>query len=313
MPSFKRLLEQRARPLSRRTQLVVVVTTAIALFVATIWAWRSAGLAFGDISWIPLAGAFFIAAPLTLWLKVLEYDAAVRLIGARSPWRRSLEIATVSSAANLLPIPGSLLVTTRSLSEHGATYGSAIVAASIPGLAWLGFSGVIGGAAIVVAGGPIVGALVFAGGVAGTSVAGVMFRRNAPVDGRIALAVRISAIEVTWIALSGLRFWMVLAAIGVSATPAQVLALAVAGAMSVALGFFPGGLGAREALIALLSPIIHLPLAEGVLLGVVDRVVWLTFLSLVIGGIAASRAYSRRTRPDNRAQDPPEILDQRGV
>ena len=65
-------------------------------------------------------------------------------------------------------------------------------------------------------------------------------------------------------------------------TAAQVLALAVAGAMSVAIGFLPGGLGAREALIALLSPIIKLPLSEGIVLGVIDRVVWISFLALAV-------------------------------
>ena len=43
----------------------------------------------------------------------------------------------------------------------------------------------------------------------------------------------------------------------------------------MAIGFFPGGLGVREALIAALSPLIGLDLETGVLLGAVDRVVWL--------------------------------------
>jgi uncharacterized membrane protein YbhN (UPF0104 family) len=63
--------------------------------------------------------------------------------------------------------------------------------------------------------------------------------------------------------------------------------------MSVAIGFFPGGLGAREALIALLSPIIKLPLSEGVVLGVIDRVVWITFLSLAAVVLVIARARTR--------------------
>ena len=65
------------------------------------------------------------------------------------------------------------------------------------------------------------------------------------------------------------------AVIGVDLTVPQALALSVAGAITVAIGFFPGGLGVREALIAALSPLIGLDLETGVLLGAVDRVVWL--------------------------------------
>ena len=55
--------------------------------------------------------------------------------------------------------------------------------------------------------------------------------------------------------------------IGVDLTVTQALALSVAGAITVAIGFFPGGLGVREALIAALSPLIGLDLESGVLLG----------------------------------------------
>jgi hypothetical protein len=273
--------------------MIVTIVTSVVLVIGSVWAWRSARLSFSTIDWFAIAVAFFVAAPATLVLKMLEYDAAARLIGSRAGPRRAVEVAVISSAANLLPLPGSLIVTTRSLSEQGATYGSAVVASSIPGLAWLGLAGVIGGASITVAGSLPVGLAVAAGGAAVVLVAGAMFRRRAPEHGRMQLALRILAIETSWVFFSGFRLWLVLRAIGVSATAAQGLALAVAGAMSVAIGFFPGGLGAREALIALLSPIIKLPLSEGVVLGVIDRVIWITFLSLAALVLVVARARTR--------------------
>jgi len=261
-----------------------------------VWAWRHAHLSVSEIDWFPILIAFVVAAPATLGLKMLEYDAATRLIGSRAHFRRALEISIVSSAANLLPIPGSLIVTTRGLSEQGATYGEAAFASVIPSLTWLGISGLIGGIAIAVAGNAIVGAVVAAGGLACLGVAGAMFLRSAPAVGRPQLAVRIVIIETMWVALSGFRMWLVLRAIGVAATPAQVLALAVTGAMAVAIGFLPAGLGAREALIALLSPLINLPVSQGVVLGVIDRVVWITFLALAAGALAIWR--SSHPEPD---------------
>ena len=59
----------------------------------------------------------------------------------------------------------------------------------------------------------------------------------------------------------------------------------------MAIGFFPGGLGVREALIASLSPLIGLPFDTGVLIGSLDRVIWLVFLAAA-GALLATR---RRT------------------
>jgi hypothetical protein len=305
MSRIRRLLDQRAKPMSRRTQLIVTVVVIALLVVASVWAWRRARLSVSDIDWAPIAVAFFVAAPATLGLKMLEYDAAARLIASRAHFRRALDVSVVSSAANLLPIPGSLLVTTHALSEQGATYGEAAFASVIPSLAWLAIAGIIGGMGVVVAGNAPIGAVLALGGLAAFSVAGYMFLRSAPEHGRFGLAVRIIVIETSWVGLSGFRMWLMLRAIGVSATPAQVLALAVAGAMAVAIGFLPAGLGAREALIALLSPVIKLPLSQGVVIGVIDRVVWITFLALAAIALAVWRSSHPETAEDAALTIPP--------
>jgi hypothetical protein len=296
--AIKRAIDARAKPLSQRTQVIVTIVVCTLLVIASVWAWHHARLSVSEIDWTAILIAFCVAAPATLGLKMLEYDAAARLIGSRAHFRRALDVAIVSSAANLLPIPGSLLVTAHSLSAQGATYGEAAFASAIPSLAWLGIAGIIGGLGVVVAGNSVVGAILAVGGIACVGVAGFMFLRTAPARGRPQLAVRIIVIETSWVGLSGFRMWLALRAIGVAATPAQVLALAVAGAMAVAIGFLPAGIGAREALIALLSPIINLPLSQGVVLGVIDRVVWITFLALAAVAVAIWRSSHPETAED---------------
>ncbi|MFM7225062.1 MAG: lysylphosphatidylglycerol synthase domain-containing protein [Actinomycetota bacterium] len=310
MATLRRLLERRATPLPKRAQAIVVGVTGISLLVAAGWAWRSTDLTLATVTWWPIAVAFLVISPVTLGAKMLEYDAASRIVGARAPWRRAFDVSIVSAAANLLPLPGSVIVTTQAISEQGASYGSAVVASTIPGLAWLGLSGLVGGTAIAVAGGAVVGMLIASAGAVVSAAAVVAFRRTAVGDGRMAIAVRIVLIEVAWIGLSGLRFWLLLRTLDVDASPAQVLALAVAGAMTVAIGFVPGGLGVREALIAALSPIISLPVADGLLLGVIDRVVWLSFLALAAVVAAATRG---RSAAGGRGEDGSEFVDEGGV
>ena len=111
--ALRRLLERRAAPLPKRVQAAVVLGTVVLLAGAAVWAWRSADLTLAAVEWWPIAVAFFVVSPITLGAKMLEYDAAGRIVGARAPWRRAFDISIVSAAANLLPIPGSVLVTTR--------------------------------------------------------------------------------------------------------------------------------------------------------------------------------------------------------
>lgn len=286
------LLERRAKPLPDRVRRPLLAVATIGLVAAMVWAWNRAELTFSDLEWGPLLGLALIAAPASLVLKAAEFTVAARVAGQQPPRRLAMETAVVSSAANLLPLPGSLLVTVQTLAEGGASYGGAVAASAVPGVAWLGITGVIGGTALVVEGAGALGVLVIVGGLVALAGSGLVFRATAPADGRPALIAAILVVETGWLAVSGLRFTLAAATIGVDLTLTQALALSVAGAITVAIGFFPGGLGVREALIAGLSPLIGLDLETGVLLGAVDRVVWLGFLALAGVWLATSRRRS---------------------
>lgn len=294
MPSaLRRLLDQRAQPLPRAARTALLVVSGIAVVVASAWAWQSSDLRADDIDWLPIVVAFAVAAPASLGLKALEFQVAARVAGQTPPARRSLDVAVVSSAANLLPLPGSLLVTVRSLSEDGTTYGRAIAASAVPGLVWLAITGIVGGTAIGIEGTPVLALVVVLAGVAAAVGAGLLFRSSAPATGRARLFGAILAVEAGWLGVSAFRLGLTVTALGVSIDPTQAVALSVAGALTVAIGFFPGGLGVREALIAGLAPLIGLPFDTGILLGSLDRVIWLAFLALAAGALALFRTGAR--------------------
>lgn len=289
---MRALLESRAQPLPDRYRRPLLVVATVALIAAMVWAWNRAGLTIDDLSWKPLVALALVAAPASLLLKAAEFVVAARITDQRPGPRLAMETALVSSAANLLPLPGSLLVTVKALADGGAGYGGAVAASAVPGIVWLGITGVVGGSALVMEGAVAVGLIVLIGGVVAFVGASAVFHSTGPSDGRPALVLAVLLVETGWLAVSGLRFTLAAAVIGVDLTLPQALALSVAGAITVAIGFFPGGLGFREALIAALSPLIGLDLETGVLLGAVDRVVWLGFLALAGVGLALSR---RRT------------------
>lgn len=291
--ALRRLLERRTQPLPAPLRRAVLAVAVVGLAVAMVWAWNRSGLTLDDLRWRPVLGLVLLAAPLSLLLKAGEFMVAARLVDQRPGTRASLEISVVSAAANLLPLPGSLLVTVQALAADGAGYARAVGAGAVPAIAWLGVTGVIGGTAIIVTGSGALGALVLAAGVAALGGAATMFRSVAPPEGRVTLAAAILAIEAAWLAVSGLRFTLAAAALGVELDPSQALALSVAGAATVAIGFVPGGLGVREALIAALAPVIGLDVETGILLGAVDRVVWLGFLGVAGVALASQRRSAR--------------------
>jgi len=278
--ALRRLLARRAQPLPPRWRTALLAASGVAVAAMALWAWRSSGLAWSDLRWWAVAVLFGVLAPLSLALKAVEFVLAARIAGQHPGRREALDVAVVSSAANLLPIPGSLMVTVQSIAGSGATYGGAIAASAVPGLTWLAITALIGGGATAALGAPLVGALLVCAAPVAGAAAWRLFARSVPRGRRAPLAAAIIAAETGWLAVSAGRLGLAVVALGQSVTVGQALALSVAGALTVAIGFFPGGLGVREALLAGLSPLIGLDVETGVLLGTLDRVVWLAFLGL---------------------------------
>ena len=287
--TLRRLGERRARPLNRTLQTAVTIAAAVGVTGVTVWAWQSTDLTLAELSWWPLAVAFFVTAPASLALRSVEYQLSARITSQRPSQSRSLSVAVISSSANLLPLPGSMIVTVRSLSEDGSTYGSALSAGAVPGLSWLSITWLVGGTAIAIEGPLVLSAVTIVGGLIAGIAAAKLFRTTAPEDRSAGLAVSIIAVEACWLLISALRLGLAVTALGVPIRPTQAVALSVAGALTVAIGFFPGGLGLREALLAGLSPLIGLEFDTGVLLSSVDRLVWLSFLAVASGVLVLIR------------------------
>jgi len=267
---------------------MLTVAAALAVAAMAVWAWSSAHITASELSLAPIAASLLVAAPISLVLKAAEFDIAAR-ISSQSPTRhRSMRVAGAAAIANLLPLPGSMLVTVRSLSEDGATYRNAISAGAIPGLAWLAITGMIGGVAIAASGSVVLGIVVSVAGIGVGIGVTLMFRSVAPREGRTKLVAAIVAIEFGWLATSALRLWLAAEALGHNIDLGQALALSVAGAVTVAIGFLPGGLGLRELLVAGLSPLIGIPFDTGVLMASLDRLVWLAFLAVVAVWLSSS-------------------------
>ena len=267
----RRLAGLRSRRGIARTLLVV----ASLIFLASlILSYRNLPNVVFDWRWLLVTGG---VTAVILLVNGLEFQVAGRILGHRIGPGEAFRVSILSSAANLLPIPGAVLVRTQALKMKGSRYGEAFKSTGAIGAGWLGIALTLAGLLLALSGNLFVG-LGFS--VAGAGALAVMVTLVRLTGGSVARSCfRIIAVETVFVLLSGVRVYTSLHGIGVDASATQALALTVAAALANAAGIFPGGLGLRELIAGALSPLVGLPVAAGVLGAAVDRLIGLIVLA----------------------------------
>jgi hypothetical protein len=128
------------------------MVAAIVLFAAfTYLALRALPPIEQPIRWELLAAVGLICVPLITLLNALEFRLIARLAKHHPPMLEIVQITVLGSAANLLPMPGAVMVRIANLRRAGVRLRRGLNLSAIIGLAWLGTAGVLGGLFQVVA------------------------------------------------------------------------------------------------------------------------------------------------------------------
>lgn len=277
---------QRVRDLAgahRRTAMWI----SLAVFVvATALAVRGLPPIDGGIRWVPLVLVAAVLVPVGTAANAGEYAVTVAASGGRVPLVAALRVALMASAANLLPIPGAVLVRVQAMRNLGVPYRRA---AGMTGVVGLGFVGVavlcVGGLQLTSGdgnrdGAGLAGFGLVAVGVASLALVAWLLRTNARRGRVFGSLVLVELVSMT---IKTLRLFAVLVALRSDAGLREASALALALVISLVVGVFPGGLGIREVLTGLLAPTVGLDPALGVVVAALDRVVGLTALAVLSG------------------------------
>jgi len=289
---------ERARAVGSRGRRWLLPLAVLA-FVVT------AAVAFGnlpedlDLRWWPIVVSALVLSPLTTAANAGEFAATARVLGARVGAREALRVAVLSSAANLLPVPGAVAVRTHRLREAGG-YRPAFRVTAAAGLCWLGVALAAAGAADGVANGRAAGAVPAAAGAACVVTAALVTRRTATTAEGRAAWWSVLAAEVGQVVVGAARLGLAVAALGYPVTVAQALGLAVAPVAASAIGVLPGGLGLREAIAATIGALVDLAAAVAGAAAALDRVVGLVVLAAVAPlARAGKRAAAVETPPEH--------------
>ncbi|MEL7157399.1 MAG: hypothetical protein AAFN30_12465 [Actinomycetota bacterium] len=249
------------RPGPRTRRLLTVM--AVGLFTATVvWGlagYRSAGLA---VDWPLLALAVVVGTPVALALNAVELRQMARATDAELTWSEALTASLYASAANALPLPGSVLVRGWSLREAGVPLARIVSIQAMAGATFVAVAATVTGPLIAGAS-PAAGAAVTAVGV--VVLTGLVARGR----GRV---LRLAGVELAMVASELIRISVVVSALGLDPSAPRAGGLVLAGVAAAAVGVFPAGLGLRELLAAAVGPAIALPAALAVTVSVSDRI-----------------------------------------
>ena len=227
------------------------------------------------LGWWWLFLASVVGVPLTVLANALEFQLSARLLEGRVTFSASIKVAVLSTAANLLPIPGGALVRVQALKRSGHGYGVATYATGILAGSWVGVAALLTGVVLLAFGYLAAGA---AWTVAGATILGMVFAlatRRIRSGRRLWFMFAVLGVELLSVGVSGLRLFLVLIALGEAASLPGAALLAFASVAAAAVGIFPGGLGLREVLAATLIPIAGIPAAAGFVASAIDRVLGL--------------------------------------
>lgn len=262
---------------SPRSKRAVLVVSSVAFAVVSVLAFRSMEDQLRAANWTLVLIASGVGATLSQFLNSLEFREIGRASGTDFSVIESVRISLIGSAANLLPIPGSVIVRLRAISTHGSSLRKGAAASAGVGAYFVGVTLFVAGLVSVVSNlwFSAITACVGAFAVAGA----FLLLRGVGVTS-LALHVRVVAIELLLVVIGGLRITLVLTGLGFDISLAQGVGLTVAGAITTAVGFFPGGLGLREGLVAAISPLVGISAAAGLAGAVIDRVVRTALLSI---------------------------------
>lgn len=271
-------LQESPRIRDPRLKRVVLLVALAFLIGGVVFSLKQQPEVLQAADWRPILLVVLAGIPITIFLAALEFIVTGRLIGQSVPLRRALDVTVVGTAANVLPLPGSVLVRIASLKLGGARYGEATVAVLFVGVSWVAIAFIYGGGFLLYLSADLAGGLFLGGGL--VLLAGlVLFTIR--VWGKTVSAGAVMAIKLGLVATDAWRLYLCLGAIGIPASFAQASALPVSTAVAAAIGFVPGGIGVQEALAAALSPLVGLTVASGFLSVTLNRILGLAVIAPV--------------------------------
>lgn len=307
---LERLINRRAA--SPRAKNWLLGIAFVLFIVISVLSFR--GLPDGlHFHWWLLPVLILVTTPLTVLANSAEYRVMGRMSGHHVSWLDSSRLTIIAGAANLLPLPGGIVIRTQALRVRGSSYKRALAANAVAFIVWLGTGSVIIGLLFLAKHDTRLAAVaLLAFGIASLVVAGVVLRKAAPQQLK-SLMISFIVVEALTVGISGVRTFFAFKLIGLSATPAQSVALTASLIIAAAVGIFPGGLGIRELIAGGIGTAVSLSAKESVAATASDRITaQLGLAILAVALFALGRQHDRSANPSGTPEPDTETEPETG-
>ena len=257
------------------------------------WAIQATPGLLRDFQFAPLLLLLIIGAPVSTVLSATETHAVSRIAGGPMKWRTCFELTIYSGAANMFPIPAGGLTKLAGMKAHGVGYGKGSAMILLTFTIWGGLAFAYAGGALLLLGNSGLAILFGIFSAALLAAAGLGFARF----GKWKLVLLIAAMRLVSFPLEAFRYLLALMAVGSLATYLQSSILVVGNFISSLVIIAPGGIGISEAIVALLGSVVGIAPAIGFLAAATGRIVRLTGLGLLAGGLLLLERRERDAPP----------------
>jgi uncharacterized membrane protein YbhN (UPF0104 family) len=272
----------------RRTRLewIALVIAVVVLAVGLAYALRAWPVSWGEIQWPWLAGVLLLGVPLIALANAYRFDLSFRLAGQQRRFGTLLRAAVLSSAANMLPLPGGLLVRIAYLQNAETGLRRATWITFTVSAVWIALACLMTALALAALGSYMLSAVMFGSGLLLTGWS-LWSLSNLPGGWRVLL--RLVPLETVVFAVQATRFLWCFFAIGYEGAWIQGLALSVANVSGAVVSIVPAGLGINELTAVLIAPFAGLEPGATFIAVLLDRVATILGLLMLACGLLVHR------------------------
>lgn len=267
-----------------RVKKAILVAAALLLLCAVLFAVAANPdlLLKADITAILIV--LFLGVPASVLANVSEFQKFSNLLGRKFRYGDAFRITIVSSAANLLPIPGATLVRIAVLKSKHVSARSVMLATVLVAGAWLSITLLVTGVVGIGYVAPSVASTLVLAGVAGFAAASAYsvwaFRS-------LWAWIELALSKFVLVGCEAFRIYFCLVAVGGAPSLFQVASLLPSSVIGSAISLVPAGLGVREAVGALIAPLVSLDAAMVLVAMTLNRLLGLMIVAPAAAFIAS--------------------------
>jgi uncharacterized membrane protein YbhN (UPF0104 family) len=281
------LLEFRALrdPFWRR---IILLVAAFWFAVGVALSIRAQPDIFGSLQWQPILWLVVIAIPVTLALNAYEFVLAARLISQQVGFRSALETTIIGGVANMLPLPGGIMVRVAALKAAGASLKHGTSAILFNTFIWFGVAFAYAGAWVLALGAMWIGTAFLAAGLA---ILMISFAATFRLLQEWRITMRLTVTKIGLVLIDATRIYLCLWALTAAGSFGHASVLTASSVVGSAISIVPAGLGIREGVAALLAPIVGLAASSAFLATSLNRLVGLAITAPVAAYLAFRQSH----------------------